>query len=231
MSSTLGPGRTDFGLSSSGGDDKVAAQKEEGGSMLRWVTILAVLGAGGAATAAEVLESAFQVEFTRNGESATNTDTVVPYLPDAACYYWYLKFDPTAKAALTLVETLSLPEPLAAWKDYQNDPSSGTQIGADAQSAVTTITEAPDADGWLSHGWCVAEGDPLGAHNISVTLDGTQIASWDFTVVAEADYPFAPQDPQAPAEESPVAPVPDPPSPPAPPPQPSPTARDVNQSW
>lgn len=193
--------------------------------MFRWLTILAVLSASGAATGAEVVESSFQVEFTRNGETAAYTDTVVPYLPDSACYYWYLKFDAATKSELTLVETLTLPEPLAAWKDYENDPASETQINADAQGAVTTVTGAPDADGWLSHGWCVAAGDPLGAHNIAVTLDGTQIASWDFTVVAEADYPFAP------AAEPQARPEPTPPEPPSPPPQPSPTARDVNQSW
>lgn len=85
------------------------------------------------------------------------------------------------------------------------------------------MTAAPDADGWLTHGWCVAEGDPLGAHSINVTLDGTEVAHWDFTVVAEADYPFILGDEPEP--------LPPPPLPPSPPTQPSPTARDVNQSW
>ena len=191
--------------------------------ILRMLAAIGFLGASSAVSAAEVVESLFQVEFTRNGETATFTDTVVPYLPDAACYYWYIRFDPATKGEITLVETLTLPEPLAAWKDYKNDPAAATQINPDGRSAVTTLQKAPDADGWLSNGWCVAAGDPLGAHNISVTLDGTQISSWDFTVVAEADYPFAPAT---------SAPEPAPaPTPPAPPPQPSPTARDVNQSW
>jgi hypothetical protein len=195
--------------------------------MLRRLTALAALvGVFGTATAAEVVDSRFQVEFTHDGESAVYDDTVVPYLPDAACYYWYLKFDAAAKDEITLIETLSLPEPLAAWKDYENDPASATQINADAQNAVTTIKSAPDADGWLSHGWCVAEGDPLGAHTLAVTHEGAEIARWDFTVVAEADYPFAPAT-DVPAD----VPQPISPGPPTPTPQPSPTARDVNQSW
>ncbi len=199
----------------------------EDGRMMRWLTALMLVSASGAASAAEVIDSTFQTEFTRDGQTYTFSDMLVPNLPDAACYYWYLKFDPATKAEVTLVETLTLPEPLEAWKDYVNDPASTTQINADAQSALTTITQAPDEDGWVNHGWCVAAGDPNGAHNITVTLDGAQVASWDFTVVAEADYAF-PAD--APMEEAPAL-MPDPPAPPAPPQQPSPLARDVNQSW
>ena len=205
--------------------------------MLRWLTALAVVGASSAVTAAEVIESTFQVEFTRDGQTRTYTDTVVPYLPDASCYYWYVRFDAATKDEVTLVETFRLPEPLEAWRNYVNDPASTTQVASDAQGAITTVTAAPNEDGWVSHGWCVAEGDPLGPHTISVALDGNDVASWAFSVVAPEDYVFeaAPADP-APAETDPAPeptpdPTPTPPAPPAPPPQPSPTARDVNQSW
>ena len=81
-----------------------------------------------------------------------------------------------AQAKITLLETLRLPEPLAAWKDYQNDPAADTQISADAQSAVTTLRVVPEPDGWVTHGWCVTEGDPLGAHTLAVALAGRGIA-------------------------------------------------------
>ena len=194
--------------------------------MVRWLTALAVIGASSVANAAEVVESTFQVEFTQDGQARTSNDLIVPNLPDSACYNWYLKFDPATKTELTLVETLTLPEPLEAWKDYANDPASTTQVNADARSAVTTIKQAPDTDGWVTHGWCVAAGDPNGAHNISVTLDGAEVGNWDFAVVAAEDYVF----PDSAAEETP-ADEPAPPAPPAPPPQPSPLTRDVNQSW
>jgi hypothetical protein len=183
--------------------------------MLRRLAALAVAGVCSAAIGAEVVESRFEVSFTRDGESRTYADTMVPYLPDSACYNWFVKFDPATAAELTLVETLSLPEPLAAWKDYVNDPASPTQVDADAQRAVTTLKVTPGANGEVSHGWCVAVGDPLGAHRLAVALDGTEIAGWDFTVVSAANYPF----------ETPSEPAP------PPPPQPSPTSRDVNQSW
>lgn len=195
--------------------------------MMRWLTALALVSASSAASAAEVINSTFQSEFTHNGQTYTFSDLVVPNLPDASCYYWYLKFDPATKAEVTLVETLTLPEPLAAWVDYVNDPASTTQINADAMSAVTTVTQTPNEDGWISHGWCVAAGDPNGAHSISVTFEGTQVGNWDFSVVAAEDYAFPGEEP---TEDSPAT-VPAPPAVPAPPPQPSPMARDVNQSW
>ena len=205
--------------------------------MLRWLTALAVIGASSAVAAAEVIESTFQVEFTRDGQTFSYTDTTVPYLPDSACYYWYVRFDAATKEEVTLVETFRLPVPLEAWRDYVNDPASTMQVAPDAQGATVTVKEVPNEDGWVSHGWCVAEGDPLGPHTISVALDGNDVASWAFSVVAPEDYVFeaAPADP-APAETDPAPeptpdPAPTPPAPPAPSPQPSPTARDVNQSW
>jgi len=205
--------------------------------MLRWLTALAVAGASSAVAAAEVIESTFQVEFTRDGHTQTSTDTVVPYLPGSSCYHWYVRFDAATKDDVTLVETFRLPEPLAAWQNYVNDPTSITQVAADAQGAITTVTAAPDEDGWVSHGWCVAEGDPLGPHTISIALDGIDVANWAFSVVSPEDYVFeAPPANPAPAETDPAPetapdPAPTPPAPPAPPPQPSPTSRDVDQSW
>mgnify|MGYP007051658508 CR=1 FL=1 len=195
--------------------------------MRRWLIALVAAGAGGAASAAEIVDSRFQIEFTYEGQVHTLAETIVPNLPDAACYYWYLRVDPATRDAVTLIETLTLPEPLAAWQGYVNDPASTTQIKPDAQGAATTLTATPDQDGWVSHGWCVAEGDPNGPHNITVTLDGAEVGNWDFIVVAATDYDFPDE---IPVEENPTG-DPEPPAPPQPPPQPSPLARDVHQSW
>jgi hypothetical protein len=190
--------------------------------MKRLLATIVLAGASGTALGAEIVETRFQVDITRDGTSTSSSEPVVPYLPDAACYYWFAKFDAATTGEVTLIETLTLPEPLAAWKDYVNDPAAATQINADAQGAVTTLKTTPDGEGWVSHGWCVAEGDPLGAHNMTVTFEGTETGSWDFAVVAAEDYQFAPTTEPAPTETAP---------PPPPVPQPSPTARDVNQSW
>jgi hypothetical protein len=184
--------------------------------MLRMLTAIGLVAFCGTALGAEVIDSRFEVVVTQDGVEQSYPDTSVPYLPDASCYYWFVRFDPTTTGEVTLAETLSLPEPLAAWKDYKNDPSAQTQINPDAQSALTTLKATPD-DGWVSHGWCVAEGDPLGAHTFSVSMDGKEIARWDFSVVAPEDFAFA-------------APETGPAQPPALY-EPTNTARDVNQSW
>lgn len=204
--------------------------------MVRWLMALVVVGASSAASAAEVIDSAFEVHFNRDGQQFGSVDTIVPYLPDNACYYWFVRFDPATRGEVTLLETFRLPEPLDAWRNYANDPASATQIAADAQGAVTTVTAAPDADGWVYHGWCVAEGDPLGPHTMSVSFEGKDVAGWQFTVVAAEDYNFdAPKAAPgvSPDSSGPQA-VPSPPAPPPPPvlpQQPSPLARDVNRSW
>ncbi|HEY9009785.1 MAG TPA: hypothetical protein VIN06_02085 [Devosia sp.] len=190
--------------------------------MKRLVATIVLASASSAALGAEIVETRFQVDVTRDGLTTSSSELLVPYLPDQACYNWFAKFDAATTLEVTLIETLTLPEPLAAWKDYVNDPAEPTQINSDAQGAVTTLKATPDSEGWVSHGWCVAEGDPLGAHNITVTFEGAEVASWDFTVVAAEDYQVAPATEPAPAESTP---------PPPPVPQPSPTARDVNQSW
>lgn len=190
--------------------------------MKRHLAALVMAAACGPALGADILETRFQVDVTRDGQVTSSTEPLVPYLPEAACYNWLARFDPATTGEVTLVETLSLPEPLAAWKDYVNDPASPTQIDADAQGAVTTVEATPDDEGWVSHGWCVAEGDPLGDHNITVSFEGNEIGNWDFAVVAAEDYPLAAPTQPAPAPETPPPPLV---------PQPTPTARDVNQSW
>jgi hypothetical protein len=188
--------------------------------MLRMLTAIGLVAVCGQAVGAEVVRSQLDVVVTRDGVEQVYSDALVPMLPDEACYYWYLQFDPQTKGPVSIVETLTLPEPLKAWQNYQNDPKAETQINADAQSAVTTLQSTPDADGWVSHGWCVAEGDPLGAHRFDVQIDGKTAQSWDFTVVAPAEFPFVASPPP---ETTPAAP-----------PElfePTNTARDVNQSW
>ena len=45
------------------------------GRMMRWLTALVVASASGAVGAAEVVESTFQTEFTRDGQTYTDTVT------------------------------------------------------------------------------------------------------------------------------------------------------------
>ena len=135
----------------------------------------------------EFAESAFQVTFRYARIDQVLDATVVPLLPGNACYNWYIRLAPGA-APETAVERLTLPEPISTWGDAATDPGDGIEIEADGAVAVKTFAPAPDADGWFSDGWCVAEGDPTGAHKIEVSVDGTSLATFDFEAVQPGDY-------------------------------------------
>jgi hypothetical protein len=135
----------------------------------------------------EVNETVFQVSFSHEGTEYVLDDATVPLLPGNACYNWYLRTEPGQD--LTLVERLTLPEPID-WGTTGSTPDDITQIEPDGRVAVTTLVVSSGDDGWLSHGWCAADGDPIGYHEIEVSLDGTSLATFPFNVVASADYPF-----------------------------------------
>lgn len=78
---------------------------------------------------------------------------------------------------------------------------------SDPEVAVTTLELVPDSEGWISHGWCAAEGDPLGPHRLDVSADGVELAKFEFDVVAATSYKF------------PAVPAPDP------------SGRTTNNSW
>jgi hypothetical protein len=167
------------------------------------------------ASAVEVVDSVFQVTFKHNGQDYAYNDTKVPLLAGNACYNWYLRLDdPASTAEVTAIETFRLPEPLPAWLNYVNDPAAAMQIDPDGMQAVTKLVQAP-ADGWISNGWCAAEGDPLGPHSFAVSVEGGPATNFEFSVVAPEDYVF---------EEAAAA------APPTPFVR-SPTERSVNNSW
>lgn len=159
--------------------------------MLRKTLLLAALlsSVAGLAPAEErqPAESAFQVTFRYAGTDQVLDATVVPLLPGNACYNWYIRLAAGATPK-TAVERLTLPEPISTWGDAATDPDDGIEIEADGAVAVKTFVPAPDADGWFSDGWCVAEGDPIGAHKIEVSVDGTSLATFDFEAVQPGDY-------------------------------------------
>lgn len=149
--------------------------------------------------ALEVLESVLQVTFQRDGTEHVLNDDVVPLLPGNACYVWYLRVD-ARDTPLTFVERLTLPQAID-WGTLDDDPGGGVTFEEGGKVAVSTIALTTDTDGWFSHGWCVAEGDPVGEHLFEVLVDGAEIARFPFTVVAPEAYSF-PAAPQAGAEDT-----------------------------
>ncbi len=150
------------------------------------ITLVVVTLGAGPTLGAELLETVFQVTFAYVGSDEVLNDTVVPLLPDNACYNWYVRIEgPPPKAA---TETLRLPVALGDWGTLATDPNDGIDISADGMVATRSFMPELDADGWFSHTWCVAAGDPLGAHSIEIALDDTALTRFDFTVVLPEDY-------------------------------------------
>ncbi len=172
--------------------------------MLGRLTVLAMFCAAVTpATAVEVLAQRLEVTFNYAGYDERYTDPLVPLLPSNACYSWFVQLaaaEAGAPAPTTLVERLVLPVPLADWGTLATNPDDNVEISPDATTAISSFAAAPDAEGWLTNGWCVAAGDPVGPHRFELVLDGAPLASFDFEVVAPEDYnwPAIPQpDPMA----------------------------------
>lgn len=159
--------------------------------MLRTVAAAALLAAltMGAAGAAEVIDSDFRVSFRYGGQDQQFSDTKVPLLPANVCYTWWLRLG-DGPAPQSVEEKLILPTALADWGDAATNPDDGVEISADGTTATSTFTPEIDADHWMSKGWCAAPGDPVGAHKIEVSADGTLLKTFDFEVMAPEDYPW-----------------------------------------
>lgn len=155
---------------------------------LSWLAALVIAGSAGPSAAVEIVESVFQVGYTYNGTEHVLSDRAVPMLPENACYNWYLRAA-KGEADITFVERFTLPVAVD-WGTTGEGPNDATRIEEGGKVAVTTIEVTTAADGWFSHGWCVAEGDPTGEHLIEVSVDGAVLASFPFTVFAPEDYAF-----------------------------------------
>ena len=160
---------------------------------LAFVALLA-LPLSAPARGVELVDSVFQVSFRYAGESFRFSETSVPLLPANACYDWYVRVSEPS-ATLAGVERLVLPVPLPDWGALATNPDDGIEIIENGEVAVTSFTPEVDTEGWFSHGWCVAVGDPLGPHRFEVSVDGMLLAIFDFEVVAPENYawPALPQ--------------------------------------
>ncbi len=141
----------------------------------------------GAAGAAEMLESDFQVTYQYGGSEQRLSEDRVPLLAGNACYTWWIRLAEGA-APQSAEERLILPQPLADWGDLATNPSDGVEISADNTTATSVFVPELSADGWFSKGWCVAAGDPLGPHRIEVSIDGTPADTFEFDVMEPENY-------------------------------------------
>ncbi len=113
------------------------------------------------------------------GGLRTFDSDLVPYMPDRACFGWRIRLA-DAPPVIRYREVLKLPTAPEFWSG-ENDEYSPHSFSADRTTAITEEFTAPD-DGWISSSWCIAEGDPTGAHSIEVYIEGQLIRHFDFEV-------------------------------------------------
>lgn len=128
------------------------------------------------AFAQTVIDKDFTLEITdASGGEIVESTTLIPLL-EGACYYWRLKLAKT-KGDVAITEVFTLPSAPASW----GTPSDTVVIAEDGLSATSTMTITP-LDGWISHGWCVAEGDPTGDHQFEVKSGDEVLGTFPFQV-------------------------------------------------
>lgn len=116
--------------------------------------------------------------------------TRVPYRPNSSCYTWVITVPPESRE-LAVREVFELPGSAPIWG---SDPASGipeqddgsvTAVNRDRSTGVTEFSDSLE-DGAITHGWCVAEGDPTGPHRIRVFVGDAMLHEFRFEVVAES---------------------------------------------
>ncbi len=137
--------------------------------------------AGQAADRAPVVVGAHFFAFDqRNFPSGVVETNRIPHRPETSCYHWVIAVEPEDRT-LAIRELFELP---ASAEHWDRPPGEATIVGADGSNAVTEFQDSLD-DGAISHGWCVAEGDPTGPHRIRVFAGERLLHEFRFEVVGE----------------------------------------------
>lgn len=102
----------------------------------------------------------------------------VPYVVEASCFGWRLKFTPVDEP-VQLEEQLVLPAPATSWSEEYN-----STIAADKRSARTPVSANSDG-GSATNSWCIAPGDPRGRYRFVVRHGSRVLGTLNFRVGAE----------------------------------------------
>ncbi len=142
------------------------------------LSLLFLLAAVQPAEQAPVVREAVFYAHDAGGSASSFRQTDVIPLRVGQCYGWALRVDPQPRS-VTIREVFELPGP-GNWNP-------GEQTSAVARNRRTAVTQfdAPLAEGVITHGWCVAEGDPAGPHRIRVYHGETLLREFRFTLVSE----------------------------------------------
>ena len=110
---------------------------------------------------------------------ATETRTI-PYRVGTSCYSWEILIEP--RDTFTVVEErFTLPAPARQWGGVDAGANGTTSVNEDRRIASTTLGVEAGGD-TITHGWCVAPGDPRGPYRIEVYDDTRLLHRFDFTV-------------------------------------------------
>ncbi|WEK03530.1 MAG: hypothetical protein P0Y65_15190 [Candidatus Devosia phytovorans] len=145
--------------------------------MKRLVAICGLLTLASPALAQTVVDSDFSYVVTLpDGEEIGESSTAVPYVR-GVCYYWHLRLAKT-KGPISVSEIFTVPAEPASWGVGED----ATIAVFDDKAAATSPLSLTPEDGWIGHGWCLAKGDPKGAHSIEILAGDTLLHRFDFTV-------------------------------------------------
>ena len=133
------------------------------------------------AQAVAATDTEFLVSVTdADGVAKIHASNVVPLIPDRACYEWRVKLGQGDKL-VSVTEVFTLPAEPKQWGGIDGNEYSLSKLSGDRKVSETTMFYKPQ-DGWISHGWCVAEGDPTGPYSIKVLVGDRLVHEFDFTV-------------------------------------------------
>jgi len=131
-------------------------------------------------------ETEFLVAITgSNGATRVERSNSVPLIPGRVCYEWRIRLT-SGDGLVSAREVFELPAPPALWGGVDENDYSSSQLSKDRKISETTMFYRPK-DGWISHGWCVAEGDPAGPYSIKVYVGETLLHAFDFNVESVPD--------------------------------------------
>jgi len=116
---------------------------------------------------------------TRTEPPGITESTTVPYRPQTSCFGWLLEIEP-AKGQASIREELRLPAPAPNW-----GAADGVTVHPDRAGATAVLT-VDLSEGLIANEWCLSEGDPTGAHQVSVYSGDRLLHRFDFTVIGPA---------------------------------------------
>jgi hypothetical protein len=105
----------------------------------------------------------------------------IPHRPETSCYQWAIAVAPEDRI-LIVRELFELP---GAAEQWGTSPELDTLVTSDRSRSVTQFEDSLD-DGIITHGWCVAQGDPIGPHRIRVYAGDRLLHEFRFEVIGES---------------------------------------------